>query len=700
MFNGKSKERSLSDSFATFSAAWLRPLKTTDSSKSSVTIFMALSFTMIAALLLTITESCRTVGERFYWQVAADASMESLFSQYHRGLWENYRLLGLQYRTDGDLIEEFFDFSEPYRSAHNLFPGNLKEENIDLNDHLHITEDTCFQEEILEYMKYGMVDSLIRFAGSEKNESDLSEEMQNIFKRTSETSEIRELQKKYALDSNDLKAVEDAIFNVDAAAKSSKACHYDAWSDLSNESPDGFYSSKDSFMRSLDKIDSAVSDYTDAADLLALRVSELRSDFESRKSSLSEEGIAAIDAEISEYESYVSGTGAVRSEIEAMPAKTLELRSEADRVESEVIEFEDWLQEAMAECDEEDEEEEDFDDEISAFYSSAASDWNSFPLVTYNGEVSEINSHNKQLLDNISTFIEGNLLSMVLPDGQAIPSKAKVNDSNPHFMTDSTANPVEIALIGEYALKYFNYYHQGTQDKKSLPPSGNTGLELEYLLQGKESDYDNLSEFVTKLVTLREGLNLIYLYTDTAKRNEARAFVTSFLCVTANPALISVFTFFVLGVWALAQSIKDVKTLLSNGRVPVFHNSETWSMDIGGLLDFGSSRSIEADNAAKKGLSYRDYLRTFLLGQGIMDQTQINKRMLSRIEKNLRTIGKDPESTFSIDECLYALEIDLQPDTRHVMYGIGVLNLIAGNVPEKDYSFRVSTYYKYKNDTH
>jgi hypothetical protein len=114
----------------------------------------------------------------------------------------------------------------------------------------------------------------------------------------------------------------------------------------------------------------------------------------------------------------------------------------------------------------------------------------------------------------------------------------------------------------------------------------------------------------------------------------------------------------------------------------------------------GMGISALADNAAKKGLSYRDYLRTFLLGQGIMDQTQINKRMLSRIEKNLRTIGKDPESTFSIDECLYALEIDLQPDTRHVMYGTGVLNLVAENVPEKDYSFQVSTYYKYKNDTH
>jgi len=669
------------------------------STQGSVTIFMALSFTMIAALLITITESCRTAGERYYWQVAADASMESLFSQYHRALWENYRILGLQYRTDGDLIEEFYNFTEPYRSAHNLFPGNIKDDNIDLSEHTHITEDISLQEEILEYMQYGLVDSLISFAGKKHNEVDISEEMQNIFKRTDESTEIRELQKKYSLNSNDLKAVEDAIFNVDAAAKNAQAHHHDGWESLKKKSPTGFYRNVNSFKGSLDTLDSAVSSYSSAADLLQIKVQELRADFESDKASLSQEGIAAINAEISEYENYVSNSGAIRAEIEAMPQKTAHLRSEADRVKTDVEDFEDWLSDAMDSCDDEDDDY-DFSSEIRSFYNSAASDWQSFPLVSYNGEVSQINNKNKQILDKIGTFIDGDLLSMVLPSDQPVPSKSKIYNSNPHFSSDSTASPVDIAIMGEYALKYFNYYHPGKISKEALPPSGNAALELEYILNGKESDRENLSTFVTQLVTLREGLNLIYLYTDTAKRNEARAFVTSFLCVTANPALISVFTFFVLGIWAMAQSIKDVKTLLSGGRVPVFHTSDTWSMDIGGLLDFGSSKSIDADSSSKKGLSYRDYLRTFLLGRGVMDQSVINNRMLCAMEVSIRSIGKDPETSFSIDDCLYALRVDLQPDTRHVMYGNGILKLVADTVPDSNYSFQVSTYYKYKNNTH
>ena len=257
---------------------------------------------------------------------------------------------------------------------------------------------------------------------------------------------------------------------------------------------------------------------------------------------------------------------------------------------------------------------------------------------------------------------------------------------------------MEVAILGEYALKFFHYYHPGETPKEQLPPSGAQALELEYLLGGESSDYENLSEYVTKLVALREGMNLIYLYSSPEKRNEARLFVTSFLVATGNPALISVFTFFVLGIWALVQAIQDVKTLLSAGRVPLFHDHSSWSVDISGLLRFGEHPSASADTR-KKGLSYRDYLRAFLLGEGLLDQAEINQRMLSRIEKNIRQIGKDPETGFALDECLYALEATVRPDTRHVMYSTGILQMVADTAPAIDYSMEISSYYKYRNDT-
>ena len=663
--------------------------------QGSVTVFLALTFAMIAALLLTIVESCRTVSERLFWQTAVDSSMESLFSQFHRPLWESYRIFGLQYRTDEDLSEEFYDFMKPYLSARDLFPGSIKEESIGFQEHVHVTEGISFEDEVLEYMKYGLLDSMIRFAGSDFQEQEVVEELEKVFRRADESKEIRELQRSYQLDTKDLKTVEDVIAQVDAATRSAEAAHQEAWNALRREDPYDFYSAKYSFTRALTELQQAVSRYTKAADQLAEKVAALRADFNTRSASLSEEGRQAIEAEISEYESYVSRSGDVRAEIEAMPAKADALIAEADRVEQDVDDFEEWLADAW---DDDEEDEPDFSYEIRRFYRNAAADWHSFSLIHYGGELSRINAKNKALLDQISDLLQGNLLSLVLPDGAALPSNTAIHDRSPAFPADSTAHPMEVAILGEYALKFFHYYHPGETPKEQLPPSGAQVLELEYLLGGESSDYENLSEYVTKLVALREGMNLIYLYSSPEKRNEARLFVTSFLVATGNPALISVFTFFVLGIWALVQAIQDVKTLLSAGRVPLFHDSSSWSVDISGLLRFGEHPAASAD-VRKNGLSYRDYLRAFLLGEGLLDQAGINQRMLSRIEKNIRQIGQDPETGFALDECLYALEATVRPDTRHVMYSTGILQMVADTAPAIDYSMEISSYYKYRNDT-
>ena len=58
---------------------------------ASITVFLSLSFVLIAALILTITESARTIAQKYYMQTALNSAMESLFSEFHRPLWENYR---------------------------------------------------------------------------------------------------------------------------------------------------------------------------------------------------------------------------------------------------------------------------------------------------------------------------------------------------------------------------------------------------------------------------------------------------------------------------------------------------------------------------------------------------------------------------------------------------------------------------------
>ena len=92
---------------------------------ASITVFLSLSFVLIAALILTLTESARTIAQRYYMQTALNSAMESLFSEFHRPLWENYRIYALEYRDDTLLQEELADFIKHYCDARNLFPSSV-----------------------------------------------------------------------------------------------------------------------------------------------------------------------------------------------------------------------------------------------------------------------------------------------------------------------------------------------------------------------------------------------------------------------------------------------------------------------------------------------------------------------------------------------------------------------------------------------
>ena len=667
--------------------------------RGSVTVFLALSFVLVAALVLTIAESARSTAQRLYMQTALDSSMESLFSQFHRTLWEDYRIFGLEYRNDTDLRTELCDFMAPYLEAKNLFPARVQAENLQFSEKAALTEDIYFEEDVLEYMLYGAIDSVIHYAGGEADTQNLGTELSSIFERSEESAELIALQKEYQLDSRELTAVEKAVSAVAARCESIRSLHESAGIALSLEDAGSFYSAKARFCQELDRLTEDVRDYSQKADKLAEKVAALRADFQQRADGLSELGREAVDAELREYESYVSESGSVRSQLEAMPAQAASAASAADQIETEVEEFEEWLAEAIEEAEDDDDDDGyDFSYQISRFYRGARSDWNSIAFPHFTGSTSQINEENKRILESIRELVNGNLLKLLLPDGAVLPAKTSLY-SNPAFAADSTANPVETLLLGEYALKFFHHYHQNDKAEGALPPSESTALELEYLLAGKSNDYDNLSAVLEKLLVLREASNLLFLYTNAEKRQEARAFVTAMLCVTANPVLISVFTFFVLGIWALGQAIADVRLLLQDGRVPLLHTKDSWTMDLSGLLSLGKGQGIDLGDKKGSGLSYRDYLRAFLYGEGLLHQSVINTRMLTAIEGSINRGGTQTAGSFAIDHCLYALGTELTGESRHIMYEQGIVQLAAGSTPASTYSFPVSSYYKYRSKT-
>ena len=670
---------------------------------ASITVFLSLIFVLVAALVLTIAESARTISQKLYMQRALNSAMESLFSEFHRPLWENYRIYALEYRDDELLQEELEAFASLYTDAHDLFPCKMEKEDFLFPNRGILCEDHYFEEEVLDYMPALLAKDAIEFLGEKKQDAEALTTLEDFQKKETESKSIGELQKKYALSHRDIEALEGLIEEIDRECKNSAKQHQTAAKALSSHNASGFYSSCASFTASLNRIQQTVPRYEATADALREKVSELRQHFEEEKKNLEEDGIAAIEAELSSYDKYLDSEGSVRQNIASLPPKCDSLKSQAESVKQEVSDFEEWLEEereARRENDEEEEDdhEEDLSMEIQSFYSSVTEEWNSFTLPGYSGQVTTINKQNRKTLENLRSLGKKKLLEYLLPKGVPCPSDEEKYAVPPEFSSSSKANPLQVGLLGEYSLRYFHSYHK-EDNEKTLPYSGSRGMEVEYLLHQKKSDYENLSAQVLSLLAFREAMNFIYIMKSPEMREEAQAFVTTFLAITANPIVIEVFTLFVIGIWAFAQSLIDVRQLLDDKRVPLMHNEESWRLSLEHLLSFSLDQEDGTETDITKGLSYQDYCRAFLFASGCLQQSKINDRMLYCMEKNIQSTVSEKEAGFKLNHCLYFLSTDAGIKSKHSLYHKGFLESL-GLRPESRYQFTLHSDYKYKNLSH
>ena len=671
-------------------------------SSASITVFLSLSFVLIAALILTITESARTIAQRYYMQTALNSAMESLFSEFHRPLWENYRIYALEYRDDALLQEELETFIKPYSEAQNLFPAKVVKDDFSFSGRGSLVEQNHFEEEVLEYIPALLTKDALEFIGQKQSGTDIPSLLEEVSKKEKEADSIQRLRKKYVLNHYDVEYLEDCINDIDQCCKNSSTLHSQSLSDLHSKDASGFFWHSSSLRSTLEQLKSTVQRYDARAEILKEKIAELRQDFELEKVNLEEDGIRAIESELQSYDEYVNEGGKVRQMIDLFPAECDSLGNSIQNIEETVQNFEDYISEERErrrnEDDDEEEDEDDLQAEIDAFYRSIAGEWQSLKMPVYGGSVTKINKKNKKILESIQELGKKKLLELLLPKGRECPSTTECYTDSP-FTAGSVANPLQVGLLGEYSLRYFHSYHK-EDNGNTIPFSNAEGLEVEYLLHGKKSDYENLAAQVTALLAVREAMNFIHIVCDTEKRQEVENFVTGFLAATANPIVIAVFSIFVIGIWAFAQALLDIKHLLNDERVPLMHGEDSWDLGLSKLLDFSSLLSGESEKKERHGFSYTDYLRAFLFTKGLLHQDKINNAMLYCMEKNIRTTVSEKEASFQMKQCLYYLSTDAGIESRHSLYHRGFLDMIGVNPGDSRYRFTLHSDYKYKNLSH
>lgn len=199
-------------------------------------------------------------------------------------------------------------------------------------------------------------------------------------------------------------------------------------------------------------------------------------------------------------------------------------------------------------------------------------------------------------------------------------------------------------LFGQYLLEHFSNASEETGHVLEY--------EIEYLIGGKSSDRENLTEVVKKLLLMRFVPNYAYLQSSPEKKAEAEALALTLSSVMAVPAVTEAVAQVLLLLWAYGEAIMDLRTLLSGGKIPLVKNDASWQLALSGLMKLKENGSVQDGKDTENGLQYEEYLRMLLF---LNSKENIALRALDLIEQNLQKI--EGLNFFYADRCVSKIEV-------------------------------------------
>lgn len=646
--------------------------------KGEITVFLAMILFSVCALLCVIVESARTAGARCYLRMAVDSSADSLMAQYHRELWNKYRILGLEYDKTETLEKEFREFMRPYMEAGNWYP--MKADQIRITDMTGLTQGDgrYFEQEILDYMKYGLLD----MDWDELDEAGAGE-LLVAWKEGNSVNRVSEL---YSAHSREAVRVEKALEIINSTLLAQR----ERWEQGKDclEQPDGgrFISQANKMIRELERIPGQVKSYEKRADELYVKLANSRERFLEETSDLSGDVRAALEEEISQYESYAAQDGQRRREVEALTNLS------RDRIQwiGDVINMAEEVMEYISNWEPEDE-----DDELdeAALWQPVRASWSQYGMLLLGVEFGVRDKEKEGFLEQVGNMAGKGMLELVLPegtvvsgtdlrlsgtpsvqrktDGGGLKEKDRDGDSQSTGFLTGARTLIQRLIIGEYDIRFFKGFKKEMQKGEFY--------ELEYIIHGKKKDKDNLSGVAARLVAFREGLNLIHILSDSGKRQEARSLALTIVGGTGILPLVSVVAFFIMAVWALGEALLDVRCLLEGKKVPVFKTVSDWKLDMAGLLEMGRSGSlIDGEGGGDgSGIDYEGYLRILIFGGY---DTDLVYRMMDVMQ--IVTARKQPG--FSLENCVCTVNAEALVSGKHVFFSNGVWK---SRGPEDGYAY-------------
>ncbi len=597
-----------------------------------ITVFLSMCLVCVAALICVMLESARLAGSRYYFQVAVNGGLDTLFSRYHRRLWEEYRILALEYGSSEELEKDLETYVSPYLETENWYPMKLEAMEVTKLTGLADEGGEILAEEVLKYMKYGIVSQYVIHPG----------EGDQFLKDVTEGAQAGGLTDAYSHQEKEVRKLEQAVKKLADNIKKQEELADDIGDALEDDDVWEFSKAAKGYRKTAEKYPELMKKYEKQAEALAKKQQESRAMLEEVKPDLQEDRGTIFEDQWNPYDAY-------RSEDEARYQKLLG-QAEATEKNLLLLERTESLVEELAEDEDEDEEDDDWSLDPAAQVWSSQYQSSKISTDTGTGDKEKQN-----LLDQVQAMAGKGLLTLVMPEGTII-SEAQIPVSGLSSQGGSGRGSsfADRVLIDEYCGHFFPNALTGGERR--------IRYELEYLLQGEDRDRKNLEKTVAELFAVREGLNLIHILSDEEKRQEARALALVITGSTGLAPLADIAACLIMGIWAMGESIQDLRILMSGGKVPLWKQKEDWKVSLDGLLDMGRRQMPDIEEEGK-GFSYESYVKLLLLKE---EPGAKHMRMLELIQINIR----QEEPGFLVDHCAYYVDIRGRACGKHAFLAL------------------------------
>lgn len=251
---------------------------------------------------------------------------------------------------------------------------------------------------------------------------------------------------------------------------------------------------------------------------------------------------------------------------------------------------------------------------------------------TVQTEISEQEIENP--MEDVKSAKSSPLLAQILSEGDSISAKQMAKGDAVEKRTLHTGNYVQSSSSGiadkiltvQYLKKYTSDYRHSISVPHALE------YEKEYILFGKYTDEDNLEKMASRLLLLREGINFAYLLTDQAKCEEALAMAAVIAAAAGIPGAVKAIQMGLLASWAYSESIAELRTLFSGGKISAVKSSDSWTVSLAQTAAVLFDHSVKSREVSS-GLDYEDYLDAFLTLESL---DKIGIRFSNLLEKNIR----------------------------------------------------------------